>query len=50
MRAWGTYLGVSLNDLANDLGGDGNNNIYVTGKTRSISFISTPGAYQTTLA
>ncbi|NLO18389.1 MAG: T9SS type A sorting domain-containing protein [Ignavibacteria bacterium] len=50
MRAWGTYLGGSLNDLANDLGVDGNNNIYVTGKTRSISFISTPGAYQTTLA
>ena len=45
---WSTYLGGTDNDAGNALTLDDDNNVYVTGGTRSSDFPSTPGAYQTT--
>ncbi|HPO62705.1 MAG TPA: T9SS type A sorting domain-containing protein [Candidatus Kapabacteria bacterium] len=50
LLSWGTYYGGTLNDLAADVGVDVSNNIYVTGKTRSTTYVATSGAYQTSLA
>ncbi len=42
-----TYLGGTTDDSANYLAIDSQGNIYVTGKTESLDFPTTPGAYDT---
>jgi len=44
---WATYYGGNDADLGYGINIDGNNNIYITGYTKSISGIATSGAYQT---
>lgn len=42
---YGTFLGGSGNDAINDLALDANNNVYLTGKTYSPDFPTTPGVF-----
>ena len=44
---WSTYYGGSLLDYGHDVASDQNNNIYLTGYTRSTNGIATAGAFQT---
>lgn len=44
---WGTYYGGPQNDGAYDVTVDGNNNVLITGYTRSSTLIASTGAYQT---
>ncbi len=46
---WGTYWGGTQKDLSDEIATDHQNNIYVTGRTRSSSGVATAGAYITTL-
>ncbi len=43
---YSTYLGGSLNDLANELVIDSSGNAYITGSTFSPNYPTTPGAFQ----
>lgn len=43
---WSTYYGGSLLDYGHDVASDQNNNIYLTGYTRSTNGIATTGAFQ----
>ncbi|HYV94499.1 MAG TPA: T9SS type A sorting domain-containing protein [Chitinophagales bacterium] len=47
---WSTYWGGKLLDLTDEIAVDLDQNVYVTGRTRSSSKISTAGAYQTAYA
>lgn len=49
-RLWGTYYGGTGNEYMHRITADNNDNIYVCGRTNSTTNISTPGAYQETLA
>lgn len=44
---YATYLGGSTNDAANGIAIDGAGNAYVAGKTESVDFPTTTGAFQT---
>ena len=44
--SFSTYLGGSLNDVANAVATDSLGNIYIVGKTESTDFPTTEGAYQ----
>ena len=46
---YSTFLGGSANDWANAIALDGNRNAYVMGRTTSIDFPTTAGAFQTSL-
>jgi gliding motility-associated-like protein len=45
-RRWGTYLGGNLDEVAEAVVSDMNDNIYVTGGSQSSTNISTPNSYQ----
>lgn len=45
---YSTYLGRGGNDVGSGIAVDGTGNAYVTGSTRSSTFLTTPGAYQRT--
>ena len=47
---YSTYLGGTGTDEANGIAVDGAGNAYVTGRTNSANFPTTPGAYQTAIA
>src|SRR5690606_19381522 len=49
-RLWGTYFGGAQDDYVDALSSDSEGNIYLTGRTISVSEIATNGAYQTSLA
>jgi YD repeat-containing protein len=46
---YSTYLGGSQEDFGNAIRADGNGGVFVTGKTLSSDFPTTPGAYDLTL-
>lgn len=45
-RQWCTYYGGDDVDLGTDLACDNNNNVYITGKSLSLTTISTDGSFQ----
>ncbi len=47
--AYSTYLGGGTGDFASAVASDGSGNAYVTGGTLNANFVTTQGAYQTTL-
>ncbi|PZF74019.1 DUF7948 domain-containing protein [Taibaiella soli] len=49
MRQWATYYGDTLEDATQGIACDPQGNVYITGQTKSIVNIATPGAFQTTL-
>ncbi|MEP6930270.1 MAG: SBBP repeat-containing protein [Flavobacterium sp.] len=46
IREWGTYYGAGNFDYGEDLCFDASNNVYLVGRTQSLSKISTDGSYQ----
>ena len=49
VRLWSSYLGGFGNDAVNGLALDTQGNVYLTGFTTSIDFLTTPGAFQPNL-
>ncbi len=49
VRQWGTYYGGPNTDEVLSVACDNDNNVYLTGNTRSTEDINTPGSYQDTL-
>lgn len=47
IRLWGSYIGGTLDESAGGVISDSLNNLFVVGRTRSSTAISTPGTHQT---
>ena len=49
IRYWGTYYGGGDSEYANDVASDAGNNVYIAGRTLSLTSVATTGSHQVTI-